>query len=58
MSILIGILLYVLSITFLCTLTGINRLDDSEPRSHRALGSASLQPTAPPGSVPASEAHG
>ena len=33
MSILIGILLYVLLIAWLCALTGINRLDGARPHA-------------------------
>ncbi|HEY8155277.1 MAG TPA: hypothetical protein VII72_14210 [Myxococcota bacterium] len=58
MSILFGILLYVLCIAFLCTLTGINRLDESEPRPHLARDHALSKPTSAPGRVPVREAHG
>ena len=48
MSILLGILLYVLCIAWLCGLTGINRLDDSEPPARRARENALLQAAAAP----------
>lgn len=58
MSILLGILLYVLCVAFFCALTGINRLDDAEPRARRAPGLAHATATVPASRVPASEAHG
>jgi len=53
MSILLGILLYVLCIAWFCGLTGFNRLDDSEPQARRARENALLRATAPADRVPA-----
>jgi hypothetical protein len=59
MSILLGILLYVLIVAFLCTLTGMNRLDDSEPQPRRASGRKLAKATGPANrAAPASQAHG
>ena len=58
MSILFGILLYVLCVAFLCTLTGINRLDESEPKPRLTRENALSSEAAPAGQVPAREAHG
>ena len=58
MSILIGILLYILCVAFFCGLTGLNRLDGPELRARRLRelgGSESIVPVASP--VPASEAE-
>jgi hypothetical protein len=58
MSILLGILLYMLCVAFFCGLTGFNRLDGPELRAQRLseLDSESRVPASSP--VPASEAHG
>jgi hypothetical protein len=56
MSILIGILLYILCVAFFCGLTGLNRLDGPELRVRRLReldGSGSVVPATSP--VPASE---
>lgn len=58
MTILFGILIYVACVAFFCTLTGINRLDESEPTTHRARENALVKATAPAGRVSAREAHG
>jgi len=58
MSILVGILLYVLCVAFLCTLTGINRLDEPEPSARRARETALPKTATPAGPVSAREAHG
>ena len=59
MSILLGILLYILCVVFFCGLTGFNRLDGPELRAQRIReldDSESRVRSASP--VPASEAHG
>ena len=53
MSILFGILLYVVCVAFLCTLTGINRLDESEPSERRIREDALADAAARSGRVPA-----
>ena len=58
MIILFGILLYVLCVAWFCGLTGVNRLDDSDPRALRAQEDALSNPSAPCRRVPAREAHG
>jgi len=58
MSILLGIVLYVLCVAFFCALTGVNRLDDAEPRARRARELAKSKATVPATRVPAPEAHG
>jgi hypothetical protein len=59
MSILFGILLYFVIVAWFCALTGINRLDDSEPQPRRAserkLAKAAGAASQP---APASRAHG
>ena len=59
MSILLGILLYILCVAFFCGLTGLNHLDGPELRARRLReldDSESRVPAA--SSVPASEMHG
>jgi len=58
MSILFGVLLYVLCIAGFCALTGVNRLDDSEPNPRRVREHPLSEVAAPPAPVPAREAHG
>jgi hypothetical protein len=58
MSILLGILLYVVFVAFLCTLTGINRLDEPGPSARRVREQAPANAAVAPGGVPAREAHG
>ena len=62
MTILFGVLLYVLCIAFLCALTGMNRLGEDEPKPRHLRESAIAKPMAPPARVqprvPAREAHG
>jgi hypothetical protein len=58
MSILLGILLYVLSVAFFCTLTGMNRLDGPEPRARRVRDLVHPEQTVPANSVAAPEAQG
>jgi len=58
MSILFGILLYVLCVAWFCALTGFNRLDDPEPRARRAPELANSKATVPATRVPAPESHG
>ncbi len=53
MSILIGFLLYVSLIAWLCALTGINRLEDAKPRA-----TAFSPATDYPARVPARQAQG
>ena len=55
MSILLGILLYVLVVAFLCTLTGMNRLDEAEPRARRMREIAPANSAGSPARVPARE---
>jgi hypothetical protein len=58
MSILLGILLYVLFVAFLCTLTSINHLDVSGPGVRLACEKAPANAAVPAGGVSAREAHG
>jgi hypothetical protein len=58
MSILLGVLLYVLCIAFFCTLTGINRLDGPELRARRVRELADSERGVPANPVPAREVHG
>jgi len=59
MSILLGILLYVLIVAWLCALTGMNRLDDSEPQPRRASERKLAKAPGPAArAAPASQAHG
>jgi hypothetical protein len=58
MSILLGILLYVLCVAFFCTLTGINRLDGPELRARRVRELSAPKPTVSANPVPAPEANG
>ncbi len=58
MTILLGILLYVLCVAFFCALTGMNRLDGPEPRARRVREPAPSEPRVPANPVPAREAHG
>ena len=58
MSILLGILLYILSVAFFCGLTGFNRLDGPELRAHRLREHDSESRVPAASGVPASEAHG
>jgi hypothetical protein len=59
MSILLGILLYILCVAFFCGLTGFNRLDGPELRTQRLRELAGSDAPVPASShVPASEAHG
>lgn len=53
MSILLGILLYVLLIAWLCALTGINRLDGDRPHAKSAAKATEYA-----GRVAAPEARG
>ncbi len=55
MSILLGILLYVLCVAFFCALTGMNRLDGAERRVRELVHSEARVPANP---LPAPEAHG
>jgi len=58
MSILLGILLYVLSVAFFCALTGMNRLDGPELRARRVPELVPSESRVPANSVPAPEANG
>jgi hypothetical protein len=58
MSILLGILFYVLCVAFFCTLTGINRLDGPELRARRLRELVAQKPRVPTNPVPAPEANG
>jgi hypothetical protein len=58
MSVLLGILLYVLCVAFFCALTGINRLDGPELRVRRVREPMDSEPAVPANPVPAREAHG
>jgi hypothetical protein len=58
MSILLGILLYVLCVALFCTLTGINRLDGPELRARRAREIVDPKPRVSTNPVPAPEANG
>jgi hypothetical protein len=58
MSILFGILIYVACVAFFCTLTGINRLDESESKAHWARENALMNAPASDARVSTREAHG
>jgi hypothetical protein len=47
MSILIGILLYILCVAFFCGLTGLNRLDGPELRTPRPRELEGSEPVGP-----------
>jgi hypothetical protein len=56
MSVLLGILLYILCVAFFCGLTGLNRLDGPEFRGRRLRELDDSESVVPAAS--ASEAHG
>jgi len=58
MTILFGVLLYILCVAFLCALTGINRRDESEPSERLAREGVLTEAAARTGRVPARQAHG
>lgn len=58
MSILLGILLYVLCVAFFCALTGMNHLDGAETRARRVRELVHSEARVPANPLPAPEAHG
>jgi hypothetical protein len=58
MSILVGILLYMLIVAFFCGLTGLNRLDGPEVRARRTREQEESEPQLSATPVPAPEANG